>query len=327
MKVGRSYFRGCLLGGAAADAKGYGVREGGKDLISDNTQMTIFTVDGLIWADERVIRKGVYAYIPCLFYSYQKWYYTQTGSLADKNYEFILGGEILEWDELFARRGAGQTSLNALAGSINSQYGTLTNRINNSKGCGSATRVAPIGMYFWKNIDMAFRIGCASGALTHGHIDAILAAGYYASFIAGIIQGHTIREAAEQALERLKKEGDHGNCSSLIEKAIKMLSKKTPVNKALEAIGKGYTADEAVALATYISIRYQDDFDGAMMAATSFNGNINSIPPICGNAVGAYLGDRELPVKWIQELELSDLMIHGADLLLERMDILGGSDE
>ncbi|MDR1069141.1 MAG: ADP-ribosylglycohydrolase family protein, partial [Clostridiales Family XIII bacterium] len=172
MKVSKAHFRGCLLGGAAADAKGYGIKEGMRDLISDNTQMTCFTVDGLIWADERAIRRGVYAYIPCLFYSYQKWYYTQTGSLADKNYDFILGGEILNWDDLFARRGTGQTSLEALAGSIGNKYGTMKNRINTSKGCGSVMRVAPIGLYFWKNPETAFHIGAESGALTHGHIDA-----------------------------------------------------------------------------------------------------------------------------------------------------------
>jgi hypothetical protein len=100
MRVSISSYRGCLLGGGVADAKAYGICEKSKDLISDNTQMTIFTVDGLIWADNRAIRHGVYAYIPCLFYSYQKWYYTQTGNLADKDYDFMQKGEILYWEEL-----------------------------------------------------------------------------------------------------------------------------------------------------------------------------------------------------------------------------------
>jgi ADP-ribosylglycohydrolase len=327
MKVGRTYFRGCLLGGATADAKGYGVRQAGKDLISDNTQMTCFTVDGLVWADERALRKGVYAWIPCLFYSYQKWYYTQTGNLADKQYEFILGGEILNWEELFARRGTGETSLNALAGSIGNKYGTIRNRINNSKGCGSVMRVAPVGLYFWKNLDTAFRIGCESGALTHGHMDAILAAGYYAAFIAAIVQGYSIKMSAEKALNRLKKEKEHSACSSLIEKAIKLAGKKTPVNKGMESIGHGYTADEAAALAVYLSIRYQDDFDGAILAATTFQGNTDSIAPICGNALGAYHGASVVPQKWQQELELSELIVHGADLLLARTDLIGGNDD
>ena len=320
MKVGKAYFRGCLLGGATADAKGYGVKEGGKDLISDNTQMTSFTVDGLIWADMRAIKRGVYAYTPCLFYSYQKWYYTQTGNLADKNYAFILDGEILDWEELFARRGMGQTSITALAGSIDNRFGTLKNRINTSKGCGSIMRVAPIGLYFWKNENAAFRIGLESGALTHGHIDAVLAAGFYAAFIALIIQGKSMKDSALGALEILKTHEGHESVSEKIELAIELAGKNIPPVKAMEKIGEGYTADEAAALAIFLDIRYSDDFDGAISAATSFNGNTDSIPPIVGNAIGAFGGDSVIPQKWINELELVDLIKHGADLLLERVD-------
>jgi ADP-ribosylglycohydrolase len=318
--VNKTYFRGCLLGGATADAKGYGVREGGKDLISDNTQMTCFTVDGLIWADERAIRKGVYAYIPCLFYAYQKWYYTQTGNLADKNYDFILHGEILEWESLFARRGTGQTSVTALAGSIKNKYGTLKNRINTSKGCGSVMRVAPIGLYFWKNEEMAFHIGAESGALTHGHIDAILCSGYYAAFIANIIAGVTMKEAVTGALRRLREHKGHEDCTAIIEKAMTLAAGNLPVNRAMEEIGEGYTAEEATALAIFLSLRYTDDFDGAILAATTFKGNTDSIAPIVGNALGAYHGVSVIPPKWVNELELADLIVHGADLLLEKAD-------
>ncbi|MDR0357587.1 MAG: ADP-ribosylglycohydrolase family protein [Clostridiales Family XIII bacterium] len=320
MKISKAYFRGCLLGGATADAKGYGVRADGKDLISDNTQMTCFTVDGLVWADERAARKGVYAYIPCLFYAYQKWYYTQTGNLADKNYKFLLRGEILEWEQLFARRGTGQTSMTALAGSIQNKYGTLRNRINNSKGCGSVMRVAPIGMYFWNDEEMAFRIGAESGALTHGHIDAILSAGYFAAFIANILAGGGIKESVNGALRRLREHKGHEDCAAIIEKAVALASENLSSSRAMEEIGEGYTAEEATALAVFLALRYADDFDGAILAAVTFNGNTDSIAPIIGNALGAYHGVSVIPPKWINTLELSDLIIHGADLLLEKAD-------
>ncbi|MDO4552754.1 MAG: ADP-ribosylglycohydrolase family protein, partial [Bacillota bacterium] len=159
MKISKAYYRGCLLGGGVGDALGYPVQfmsleeirrtwgdsgicepvvdeAAGKALISDNTQMTIFTTDGLMWADTRAKKRGIYAYTTCIFFAYQKWLYTQTGSFADKKYEFLLEGEILQWEELFARRYPGKTCLAALSGSINSKYGTQRNRINNSKGCG-----------------------------------------------------------------------------------------------------------------------------------------------------------------------------------------------
>jgi ADP-ribosylglycohydrolase len=321
MKVSKEYFRGCLLGGATADAKGFGEKEGGRDLISDNTQLTSFTLDGLVWADNRAISRGVYAYIPCLFYSYQKWYYTQTGGLADKSYDFILQGEILDWEELFTRRGSGETSLIALEGSIGNKFGTIKNRINNSKGCGSVNRVAPIGMYFWKNEEMSFRIGAESAALTHGHIDAILASGFYAAFIANIISGSEILEAAVSAQHRMKEHPGHENCSALIDKAVDLGTGGKPVMKCMEDIGEGNTADEAIALAVLLCLRFTNDFVGAVKAATTFHGNTHSIPPLVGNALGAYLGLSAVPQRWINKIELYDLIVHGSDILLERVDI------
>ena len=320
MKKTRANFRGCLLGGATGDAKGYGVRENGKDLISDNTQLTSFTTDGLIWADDRAVNKGVYAYIPCLFYSYQKWYYTQTGSLADKSYEFILDGEILKWEELYARRGVGMTSMNSLAGSIKNKFGTIKNRVNSSKGCGCVMRVAPIGLYFCRNENTAFQIGCESGALTHGHIDAILSSGYLAYIISAIIQGGEIKDVVMDGLACLKKYDGYETCFEKIKQAVLLGESDKKPEIAMAEIGKGLTAEEAIALAVYLAIRYEEDFEGAIVTASKYEGNRDSIGSICGNIMGAYLGDYEIPYKWIQKLELSELIIYGADKVLDRVE-------
>jgi len=321
MRISKNNFRGCILGGAAADAKGYNAKSGGKELISDNTQLMSFTLDGIVWADDRAIRRGVYAYIPCMFYSYQKWYYTQTGNLADKSYEFILKGEILDWEELFARRGTGETTLTALAGSIGNKYGTLKNRINNSKGCGGIVRVAPIGLYFWKNEDMAFKMAMESAALTHGHTDAILSSGFYAALIADLVSGAELNDAVDSALNCLKKNERHEVCCASIQKAVKLAgSRKSPL-KCIQELGDGHSADEAAAIAVFIILRYKDDFQGAISTATGFPGNTNSVPPLVGGALGAYLGQDVIPKKWINTVELYDLFIYGADLLLERVDI------
>jgi len=317
MRIGKDHFRGCLLGGATGDAKGYHSREAGKDLISDNTQQTIFTVDGMIWAHDRAKRKGVYAYVPCLFYSYQKWYYTQTGGLADRNYGFILGGEIMQYDELFARRGEGVTSLNALASSIHNMYGTIDNRINDLNRPGCVIRTAPIGLYFANDPDRAFRIGCESAALTHGHTQAIMSAGYMAALIAHLAQGDDLSMAAEAALAKLD-DSDFSDTlpSELIRRAIDLAQTVKAPRKAIESIGEGWIAPETAAIATYLAFRFEDDFEGAINAATDFDGNTDGVPPAVGNIVGCIVGSLEIPAGWILDLELAGLVIHGSDLIL-----------
>ncbi|MDR0571149.1 MAG: ADP-ribosylglycohydrolase family protein [Clostridiales Family XIII bacterium] len=317
MKIDKTHFRGAFLGGAAADAQAYNTRLGGLDLISDNTQMASFTVDGLIWAKEKAKRKGVYAYVPCLFYSYQKWYYTQTGSLADKSYAFILDGDILKWDALFARRGEGMTSLKALEGSLHNKYGTLKNRINNSKGCGGVMRVAPVGMCFAEDADAAFRVGCESAALTHGHMGGIAPAGYLAALVALTLQGMSLEAAVAEARGRLAGLSGAEGCLGLLEKAEDLAGSDVAPESAVALLGRGFTGDELVALATYCVLRFKGGIRETVGFAKDFEGNNLSLATICGNITGTFHGAPEIPFEWIKDLELLELFIIGSDKLFE----------
>lgn len=316
MKISKDYYRGCILGGAVGDAKGYDMEEGGQDLISDNSQLTFFTVDGLLWANDRVTKRGIYAYIPCLFYSYQKWLYTQTGSFADKNYKFLFPSEILEWENLFARRGEGNTSLQSLSDSINGKYGTIKNKINNSKSCGAVMRAAPIGMYFCKDPKVAFKMGCDSGAITHGNPIGYLPAGFLAFLICEILKGETLEKAAMEALSELKSVDEQELVYPILKQAMLLAKSKEDAMSAMSQLGTGWIGSEAMALALYCALKHENDFEAAINEAIQYSGNIDSIASICGNILGAYLGSVEIPYEWIKKVELSELAVTGADKLL-----------
>lgn len=81
LKRNKEHFRGCLLGGAVGDALGAPVEfasleaiksrfgpagvtslrghPGGKNIITDDTQMTLFTAEGLLRAITRQLEKGI----------------------------------------------------------------------------------------------------------------------------------------------------------------------------------------------------------------------------------------------------------------------------
>ena len=95
----RSAFRGCLLGGAIGDALGAPVeftklpdirrRFGPKGVtgfakaygragaITDDTQMTLFTAEGLIRAHNRWLGKGIVSVETAVWYAYRRWLHTQ----------------------------------------------------------------------------------------------------------------------------------------------------------------------------------------------------------------------------------------------------------
>ena len=173
-KRSKEYFRGCLLGGAIGDALGWPVEflklneikkkygeDGitdlvaginGKAEITDDTQMTLFTAEGLLRAESRGREKGI-CHIPSVVYNaYIRWLHTQ-GYPKNKDHDPIYDGWLIGEKELYARRGPGNTCLSAL---LSGKMGTMERPINNSKGCGGVMRVAPVGLLYGK--DEAFVI-------------------------------------------------------------------------------------------------------------------------------------------------------------------------
>lgn len=339
MNDSKAFYRGCLLGGAVADALSYPVeslsreeiaerfgRDGisgpvvsettGKSLISDATQLTIFTVDGLLWADSRVKRKGIYAFVPCIFYAYQKWFFTQTGHFADDDYEFLLKGEVLEWEQLFARRSPDPVVLEALAGSIRNKYGTLRNRINASRSGSAVARSGPVGMYFMSDPEKAFQVGAEAGALTHGHPDAFLAAGAYAAMIAFALQGEKMDRTVDGALGLLRKKKEGKTVADALERALEDAGTDRDPDAAFARMGEGKSGDEALARGVFCALRHDRDFERAVLLAANQTGSSGDPAAIAGGLLGASLGSLEIPYPWIRDVELSDLLVQGADRLL-----------
>lgn len=192
--------RGSLIGGAAGDALGYtiefldenaifskygekGIQEyaldpsSGKALISDDTQMTLFTANGILFADTRISMKGIggvpHGYLPM---SYQDWLRTQEISFEESRE--LPKGYGISWlsdvPELYARRVPGNTCLSAL---IQQREGKKTSEDfvnhpqNNSKGGGGIMRVAPLGLKDYPYIQMKGldKEAAAVAAITHGH--------------------------------------------------------------------------------------------------------------------------------------------------------------
>lgn len=335
----KAFYRGCLLGGAVADALSYPVeslswdeiaerfgRDGitgpvasettGKSLLSDATQQTIFTVDGLLWADSRAKRKGLYAFVPCIFYAYQKWFFTQTGHFADDDYEFLLKGEVLEWEQLFARRSPDPAALEALAGSIRNKYGTLRNRINASRSGSAVARSGPVGMYFMADPEKAFQIGAEAGALTHGHPDAFLAAGAYAAMIAFALQGSPIDRSVEGALGFVRRKKEGKAVGEALERALDEAGSDRDPAVAFARLGDGKSGDETLGRGAFCALRHSRDFEKAVLLAANQTGNSGDPAAVAGGLLGASLGSLEIPYPWIRDVELSDLLVQGADRLL-----------
>jgi ADP-ribosylglycohydrolase len=349
-------FRGCLLAGAAGDALGYEVEflsEGeifrrfgergiteyrlhnGVAVISDDTQMTLFTATGLLWGTTGGRTRGIMGpYAESIRLSYLDWLRTQEESYPLRKKDPGAWEEPASWltnlPELFHRRAPGNTCLSALR---DGGTGTPEVPVNGSKGCGGVMRVAPVGLYFsgrQKTPAQVARIGAEAAAVTHGHPLGWMPAALLSQIIHEVSgRDETIRDAALHALDTLEELWPEAKgreyLTALVKKAIDLAEESQTDLDAIHRLGEGWAGDEALAVAVYCALKYENDFDRCLVAAVNHKGDSDSTGAIAGDILGAKLGLSQIPEKYTANLELKDVILEIADDLWRDCP-MGGDD-
>jgi ADP-ribosylglycohydrolase len=335
--VYRARVRGCLLGGAVGDALGYPIefssldriradhgprgvtglvagRAGAVGLISDDTQMTLFTVEGVRQARELERVKGVGSAWPrMLRWAYARWLETQerrgpeVSDLAKPSggsYEGPRGGLITEaW--LYSRRAPGNACMSGLGQDfVPDPWAELgpPGPVNpDSKGCGAVMRSAPFGLTR-TDPGQAFQMAARCGQMTHGHPTGYYAAGALAAIVAHIVDGDSVEGAVLRTLRLLARHPGHQETTAALEQALGLAAQGSPTPEKVEKLGAGWIAEEALAIGVYSALATHSVED-ALLLAVNHSGDSDSTGSICGNILGARHGDHGLPHEWVERVE------------------------
>jgi ADP-ribosylglycohydrolase len=317
----------CLIGGALGDALGAPVEfmslpeirarfgpRGITDLapaygrvgaITDDTQMALFTAEGLLRADARWRERGI-CHVPSVVrHAYLRWLHTQAESSPaidqfSNAHTSWPDGWLVRLEQLHDRRAPGNTCLSALR---QARLGSIEEPLNDSKGCGAVMRIAPVGLIV--NASRRFDLGCEIGALTHGHPSGYLAAGFLASLIGRLLDDDAIDGALDAATAELIGRPRHEECLHAIEASRSLAQVGEPTAEKLESLGEGWVAEEALAMSIYCALVAQD-FRHGVTLAVNHGGDSDSTGAITGNILGVLSHSRDLPLEWLVELELRD---------------------
>ena len=313
----RDRYRGCLLGGAVGDALGAGIEflslaeirhdhgsagvtgyvpaYGRAGAITDDTQLTLFTAEGLLRDQQRSAADRDPA--AAIWRSYRRWLSTQYGAPADgwlSSQEFLQHG-----------RAPGMTCLGALHVGL---PGTVGQPVNNSKGCGGVMRVAPAGLAGGD----PFTLGCQAAALTHGHPSGYLAAGALSLMVSELVRGQDLQDAAAAAVSRLARADGGEEVTAALTSAVRAAERGPLSADALGILGQGWTAEEALAIATHCALT-ADTLRSGVLHAVNHDGDSDSTGAICGNLLGAALGAAAIDGDLLRQLEGDDVIIQVAD--------------
>lgn len=346
-----SAIRGCIFGGAVGDALGYPVEfldeemileKYGQDgitayetargsamaQISDDTQMTLFTANGLLVGDTRGAMRGIRerpsAYVAK---AYQDWLKTQERSMQEvnQNQRYTEAGGtswLLDVPELYARRAPGNTCLSALEEGTEFEDYIKAAR-NHSKGCGGVMRVAPLAVrYCLGDIRKLDLEGAQLAAITHGHSLGYMPAAVLVHVINRIVfppEGipmplkAIVREARDTAAELFAGDPHLAELLGIIDLAVRLSENDADDLDNIHQLGEGWVAEETLAIALYCALKYRHDFSAGVIAAVNHKGDSDSTGAVTGNILGALLGYEAIEAKWKQDLELSDVILEIAD--------------
>jgi ADP-ribosylglycohydrolase len=309
--------RGCLLGGAVGDALGAAIEFWSADRIArelgpggpvdplpayghpcpitDDTQMTLFTAEGLL----RARSAGADDPVPAIHRAYLRWLHTQGARSDDPGFEDALDGWLVRIPSLHSARAPGNTCIGGLTGD---RPGTIEAPRNDSKGCGGVMRIAPVGLLLARPAQVAAR-ACA---LTHGHTAGWAAGAALAEILADLLAGASLLEAARRVAGDSALAPDE--VGSALRRAIEAANEGPPTVARVEALGGGWVAEEALAIAVYCALAAPDP-ETAIRAAVAHSGDSDSTGSIAGQLCGALGGQAAIPERWAAAVELGEVVL------------------
>lgn len=339
--------RGSLFGGAVGDALGYevefspltgilsrygkpGITDYALDAkgiarFSDDTQMTLFTAEGILSAYQADPDASPYEILHHIKQAYLDWFATQTAFQLPRPESWLTHVR-----DLWARRAPGNTCLSAL-----SQLEDGHEVDNNSKGCGGVMRIAPIGIYYAAHkeqfkmhnakctMDLVAKTAAGAANITHKH-----AMSDYSSALAALIIYRCILEEETMSRSRLRaiteeclhiaigittQNHDSGRFVELMKEAMDLAESDISDFDAIRQLGEGWVAEETIAIALFSVMRHIDSFERCVVCAVNHDGDSDSTGAVAGNIIGAILGYDAIPDKYKKNLEIAEVILSVAD--------------
>lgn len=346
----RNRVLGCMVGGAVGDALGYPVEfwgygsiqskygaggitryelaKNGKALISDDTQMTLFTANGLLLGMTRAYTRGIMGRLDnyCRK-TYVDWLRTQICSFRPKDVHTYSW--LLDVPELYAKRAPGITCMESIKAIMD-----YRDPVNDSCGCGGVMRTAPVALLSYVHryadgelpyVDM---VAAQAARMTHKHPLGFMPSAVLNHLLMDILGGDVFGserlachvEKAAAALPEIISEED-GNkpygelwpkhvkrMQEIARQALDLAHTDIPDIQAIGQIGEGWTGHEALAIAIYSAVKHASSFEDAVVSAVNHSGDSDSTGAICGNIMGCLLGRDRIPECYTKDLELIDVI-------------------
>jgi poly(ADP-ribose) glycohydrolase ARH3 len=175
-----------------------------------------------------------------------------------------------------------------------------------SYGNGAAMRIAPVGVFYYDDIEALTKAAYGSSQITHAHPLGKEGAALLAYTIARLV-----------SLDPTGRFEAYDLVSSLVQFAqddiyrqkmstIKIFLSSADIQEVIIRLGNGIEAFNSVPTAIYSFLSHYRSFKDAVVYAVSLGGDTDTIGAMTGALSGAYLGVDAIPENWKVKLEHRD---------------------
>ncbi|MFI7483204.1 ADP-ribosylglycohydrolase family protein [Kocuria sp. M1R5S2] len=337
--------RAALLGGALGDAVGHLAASAAGPRVPDrwagdapvlrisaDTQLALYTLDGLQevveWANDGQGADET----ACLWLAYLRWLRTQ-GEPHPAEAPRPLPRRIDDDESLHAVRAPGSTVLRALrTGRMGEVERPLLPEAQDS---GTLARSVPFGLLphvGWRTIAP---VAVNGAALTHGHPEAQTSAAVHGFVVHAAVQARLqgVRHPVAAAVAAARQTAEHltrpvAETLARIDEAVAARTAGV-ADEPTRPLGEGRTAPETLAGGLRAALRAEAEspagadpaevFRRAVEIAAAHGGDPEAAGAVAGAVVGAALGTAALPPRWVERLDARDAVSAAADRWLREV--------
>lgn len=327
----RTQFMACLLGGAIGEMiggpfdrlplAGMRARAGGdvtgptaSSRIGDDTQLTLFTLEGIVRAEMRWLDRGLCHAPSVVWNAYRRWGLTQgldlPSGLFPNEHSWLA-----EHPELQDRGRASPRCLEVIA---TGGPGSIAKRANRSDGSAAVMRLAPVGLR-WDGAEAADN-GAEFAALTHGGNRAIAASAAFTALVAALRNGRPFQAAVNDASDAASARAGGHILAPATAKALELADRQPCSAHALQQLGTGRTSLGALLHAIYATA-CTDSFERAVLLGVNHDGTSATSASLTGQLAGLIYGLEAIPPRWQATCPVREVIVE----LVEDWLIIQGS--
>lgn len=294
---------GSVLGGALGDAlaSGPGGSPTGGLQFTAATQLSLYSLDGLLeaveWANQGVSADEA----ACIWLAYLRWLRGQGGLLPDEApappLRWIDSQEVLRANRL--QDSACRTGLET------GEMGTRQRPVNpEANGPGAVMRSGPFGLLAWVEPETVAKLSQDAAALTHGHPAAAAAAAVFSLLVHSLLAPGTALEPA--AAEAVRHAADSGVASladavaQAVERPAAYLAESGGTETSEQVLARGLAAVLAGMPEPDPAARFRAAVERAAAGGGAGAGAAGSV---AGTLLGTFHGSSALPAADLAQLE------------------------